>query len=176
MHLPVTEPGHAAMTRQRPPEGSEAAVTAARIRAVCLSQRRDSPKSPVDRARLRAGWGLVGDSHAGPRQRDRWQVSLLAWERVQSVNQEHGLDAAPGSFAENLSTDGVDTRLLRVGDRLRLGSEVLLEVQQLGKPAGIAHTYSYRSHSLLPSEGVFCRIVIGGTVAPGDEIEVLAPG
>ena len=162
MHLPVTEPRHAAMTRQRQPEGSETAVTAAKIRAVCLSQRRDSPKNPVDRARLRAGWGLVGDSHAGPRQPDRWQVSLPAWQKVQSVNQEHGLDAAPGSFEENLSTDGVDTLRLRVGDRLSLGSEVLLEVEQLGKPAGVAHTYNYRSHALLPSDGVFCRVVIGG--------------
>jgi len=46
----------------------------------------------------------------------------------------------------------------------------VLEVEQLGKPSEIAHTYSFQGHSLLPVKGIFCGIVVGGTVSAGDEI------
>ena len=77
----------------------------ARLRAVCLSQRRTDPKVSVPGAELRPDWGVLGDAHAGSRQPGRWQVSLLAWEEMNHLNTVEGLDAVPGSFAENLSTE-----------------------------------------------------------------------
>jgi MOSC domain-containing protein YiiM len=145
----------------------------ARIKAVCRSERRADPKVDVGRGELRAGWGLVGDSHAGPPHPGRWQISLLAWESVEQLNERQGLHAVPGSFAENLTTMGLDSSRLRVGDRLKIGDGVVLEVEQLGKPPEIAHTYRFEGTSLLPAEGVFCSVVVGGTVAVGDEIVVL---
>jgi MOSC domain-containing protein YiiM len=146
------------------------------VKAVCASQLRAEPKVRVGKGELRADWGLVGDSHAGPRQPNRWQISLLAWESIARLNREAGLDAQPGSFAENLTSQGLDLSCLKVGDRLRIGEQILLEVEQLGKPAAIAHTYSFRGHSLLPTEGVFCAVLEGGCVAAGDEILVLPQG
>ncbi|MGD2206396.1 MAG: MOSC domain-containing protein [Anaerolineae bacterium] len=145
-------------------------MTTARIKAVCCSEERIEPKVDVERGELRAGWGLVGDSHAGPSRPGRWQISLLAWEEVERLNQEQGLGAVPGSFAENLTTEGLDTSRLKVGNRLQIGGQVILEVEQLGKPPEIAHTYSFQGHSLLPTEGVFCGVVAGGEVKTGDEI------
>ncbi len=138
----------------------------ARIVAVNRSQRRQDPKTDVGAGELRAGHGLVGDAHAGFSERE---VSLLALESIQRVNQAHGLDARPGSFAENLTTAGLDLLRLVVGDQLRVG-EALLEVVQVGKPADVAHTYSYRGVSVLPKEGIFCRVVRGGVVRAGDPI------
>jgi MOSC domain-containing protein YiiM len=146
----------------------------ARVLAVCRSGRRTDPKVDIGRGEFHAGWGLVGDSHAGPSTPGRWQISLLAWESVERLNREQRLHAVPGSFAENLTTEGLDTSGLRVGDRLWIGDRVVLEVQQLGKPPEIAHTYSFQGHSLLPTEGVFCGVVAGGNVAAGDEIVVLS--
>jgi MOSC domain-containing protein YiiM len=91
---------------------------------------------------------------------------------VEQLNREQGLDAVPGSFAENLATRGFDTSRLRVGDRLCIGPHVILEVRQLGKPSEVAHTYSFRGHSLLPTMGVFCRVLVGGVVRKGDPIRV----
>ena len=145
----------------------------ARVKAVCRSERRADPKAGVGQGELRAGWGLLGDSHAGPPRPDRWQTSLLAWESVERLNREHGLDAVPGSFAENLTTEGLDTSGLKIGDRLQVGGQVVLEVEHLGKPPEIAHTYSFQGHSLLPTEGIFCGIVVGGPVAEGDTITVM---
>jgi MOSC domain-containing protein YiiM len=149
-------------------------VTIARIKAVCRSDERIQPKVDQGKGELRAGWGLVGDSHAGPPRPNRWQISLLAWEEIVQANRDHGLDAVPGSFAENLVTEGLDTASLRLGDRLRIGDEVILEVEQFGKPPQIAHTYSFQGQSLLPTRGVFCAVVAGGTVAVGDPVTLLA--
>jgi len=140
------------------------------LMAVCRSERRTDPKTDVGGGVLRPGWGLVGDSHAGSARPGRWEISLLAWEQVEQLNREHGLGAVPGSFAENLTTRGLDTSRLRVGDRLRIGAQVILEVEHLGKPPDIAHTYSFSGHSLLPTVGVFCRVVVGGVVRKGDPV------
>jgi MOSC domain-containing protein YiiM len=148
-------------------------MTDAVVKAVCRSDERNLPKMNVDKGEMRVGWGLVGDSHAGPRRAGRWQISLLAWEEVARVNSEQGLAAQPGSFAENLTTEGLDTGHLILGDRLEIGSQVVLEVEQIGKPPEIAHTYSFHGHSLLPKVGIFCGIVVGGQVATGDKITVM---
>ena len=145
----------------------------ARIKAVCRSDERTQPKVNVGQGELRAGWGLVGDSHAGPPRPGRWQISLLAWEDVERLNRERGLSAVPGSFAENLTTEGLDTSRLKGGDRLQIGEQVILEVEQLGKPPEIAHTFSFQGHSLLPTVGVFCRVVASGMVCVGDKIAFL---
>jgi len=154
----------------------------AHIVAVCRSEQRMEPKVDIGQGELRQDHGLVGDSHAGLSQpfdklvlseaeglRTPRQVSLLALESIERVNREQGIEAVPGSFAENLTTQGLDLLSLKVGDRLRVG-EALLEVVQIGKPPEVAHTYHFQGVSVLPTEGVFCRVVEGGWVRRGDEI------
>ncbi len=141
----------------------------AKVVAVCASQERALPKVSIGSGVLRAGYGLEGDSHAGQSERE---ISLLALESIERANREHGITAIPGSFAENLTVQGIDLLALRVGDRLRAG-EAELEVVQLGKPVSAAHTYNFQGVSVLPREGVFCRVVRGGRIAQGDAIERL---
>jgi MOSC domain-containing protein YiiM len=142
----------------------------ARVVAVCRSEQRTEPKVDIGRGELRQDHGLVSDSHAGLSQR---QVSLLALESIERANQEHGINAGPGSFAENLTTQNLDLLSLKVGHRLRVG-EALLEVVQIGKPPEVSHTYHFHGVSLLPTEGVFCRVVESGWVCQGDEIAHLS--
>jgi len=149
----------------------------AHIVAVCQSGQRTDPKVDVGEGELRAGHGLVGDAHAGlsepfDKLRTPRQVSLLAIESIERANCEHGIAAVPGSFAENLTTEGLDLGALKVSDRLRAG-EAELVVVQLGKPPGAAHTYNYQGISILPREGVFCRVARSGWVRRGDEIAVM---
>jgi MOSC domain-containing protein YiiM len=143
----------------------------AHIVAVCQSQQRTDPKVDVGEGELRAGHGLVGDAHAGLSER---QVSLLAVESIERANREHSITAVPGSFAENLTTAGLDLGALRVGDRLRAG-EAELVVVQLGKPPEMTHTYNYQGVSILPREGVFCQVMRSGRVHRGDEITRIGP-
>jgi len=139
------------------------------IIAVCASQRRLDPKRDMGEGYLREGYGLEGDAHAGLSERE---VSLLAWESIERLNKEHGVEAGPGDFAENLTTQGIDLVSLPLGTRLRTG-EAVLEVVQIGKPPHVAHTYNFQGLSILPTEGIFCRVIEGGRVRKGDEIAVL---
>lgn len=143
----------------------------AHIVAGCRSKSCSDPKEDICAGELRTGYGLVGDAHAGRSERE---ISLLAWESIERVNEEQALTTEPGSFAENLTTRGMDLLSLRIGDQLRINS-VLLEVVQIGKPSSVAHTYSFHGVSILPAEGVFCRVLEGGSVKKGNEI-TLIPG
>lgn len=72
------------------------------VAGVCLSERRTDPKKNVGKGIVRKGVGLVGDSHAGTEK----EVSLLAMESIHRLCQETGIFAEPGSFAENITTEG----------------------------------------------------------------------
>ncbi len=89
-----------------------------------------------------------------------------------------GLDLHPGDFAENLTTRGIDIPNLSVGTKLAIGPEVVLEVTQIGKTChhGCAIKQAV-GDCVMPREGIFARVLEGGTVQPNDIIEVLdVPG
>jgi len=138
-------------------------------KAVCLSERRGTSKHEVDSIELRVDWGIVGDAHAGNWHR---QVALLAWESIEKA-LARGLDVGPGSFAENITTQGFELPTLPIGTRLRIGP-TLLEVTQIGKPPhehDVIHELV--GDSVIPREGIFCRVLESGMVKAGDTITVL---
>ncbi len=141
------------------------------IRAVCISAKKGIRKRNVGQAELRADWGIVGDAHAANWHR---QVSLLAWESIEKM-RALGLNVTEGSFAENITTEGLNLVDLPVGARLRLGN-ALVEVTQIGK---VCHDrcaiYYQAGDCVMPREGIFVRVHQGGEVQVGDPIEVLTP-
>jgi MOSC domain-containing protein YiiM len=139
-----------------------------KVAGVCMSQRRTDPKKNVGEGFLKKGVGVVGDSHAGTEK----EVSLLAIESIQRLCQESGISAGPGSFAENITTEGMNLTSLPIGSKLQVG-EAKLMVIQIGKDASQAHTYNYQGHSILPKEGVFCKVIESGEVKIGDTIRMI---
>ena len=141
-----------------------------RILAVCVSERKGTEKQNIRQAKLLAGHGAEGDAHAGNWHR---HVSLLAAEKIEAFRAK-GADVAFGAFGENLVVEGLDLRALGVGTLLRCG-EALLELTQIGKEC---HTdcaiRRQTGDCIMPREGVFARVLEGGTVAVGDEIAVEA--
>ena len=138
--------------------------------AVCVSKRKGTVKKNVGRARLQVDWGIEGDAHAGNWHR---QVSLLAWESIEKMRAQ-GLNVREGSFAENITTRGLELHTLPVGTRLRLGS-ALVEVAQIGK---LCHAkcaiFQMVGDCVMPREGIFARVLEEGEVAVGDPIEVVS--
>lgn len=138
----------------------------AAVVAVCISENKGERKTPVASVELRENHGIVGDAHAGEWHR---QVSLLASESIEKM-RKMGLDVDSGDFAENITTQGIDLPALPVGTRLAVG-EALLEVTQIGKEC---HTrcaiYHQAGDCVMPKEGIFARVIIGGVVRPGDAI------
>ena len=137
--------------------------------AISISEVCTEPKQNRGQGRLIAGYGVEGDSHAGLSERE---VSLLGIEAIRSLNLEHDAEAVPGSFAENITTMGVDLPALSVGQRLKVG-EAMLEVVQIGKPLDETHTYDFKGFSLLPTMGIFCRVLEDGGVGRGDSIYLI---
>lgn len=145
------------------------------VRATCISKRKGTRKEPVPEGiEVVAHFGVKDDAHAS----SDWhrQVSLLAWESIERA-QAMGLDAKEGDFAENFCTEGIDVMHMPMGTQVRIGDDVLVEISQIGK---VCHTrcaiYYLAGDCIFPREGVFGVVLNGGTVKPGDTIEVLKVG
>src|SRR4030043_1298484 len=139
-----------------------------KIVGVCISQKRTEPKKNVGIGFIKIGVGLVGDSHAGTEK----EGSLLAVESIQRLCQETGLSAGPGAFAENITTEGIDIVSIPIGSTLQIGEAKLMLIQ-IGKDPSQAHTYNYQGYSILPKEGVFCKVIGRGEIKIGDSIRMI---
>ena len=141
-----------------------------KVVAVNISPKKGTRKTNVGTSCLLPGRGLKDDAHAGPGNR---QVSLLAMESIEKMVRL-GLKVGPGDFAENITTQGLDLLKLPLGTRFQIGEHTLLEVTQIGK---VCHTrcaiYYQAGDCVMPKEGIFTEVVVGGDIRVGDEIEVL---
>jgi MOSC domain-containing protein YiiM len=138
-----------------------------RVFAISVSNSKGTRKRNVADAVLVAKHGIDGDAHAGEWPR---QVSLLASESINRVRAQ-GLDVRPGDFAENITTSGMDFRLLSPGDRVSIGQDAIIEVTQIGKNCSEPCEIGRRlGRCIMPEEGVFARVVRGGRIEVGDAI------
>lgn len=139
-----------------------------KIRAVCISEKKGTPKKDVGRAKIIENFGLENDAHAGTVR----EVSLLSLEKVEEFKKK-GAEVSPGDFGENLLIEGFDFKTFPVGTRFKC-NDVILEIIQIGKKCHSACTVTQRTGKcIMPQEGVFAHVVHGGTVSAGDEIELL---
>ena len=144
----------------------------AKIVAVNISRNKGEQKVPVAAVELRKDFGIVGDAHAGDWHR---QVSLLAAESIDKMRRL-GLDVDPGAFAENITTRGVDLVTLPIGSRVALG-DVQVEVTQIGKEChNRCAIYHQAGDCVMPKEGIFVKVLSGGTLEAGMPIRVDLPG
>ncbi len=138
------------------------------IRAVCTSEKTGMRKKNVGEGIFIENYGIEGDAHGN--EKTHRQVSLLALESIKKM-QDMGLDVGPGDFAENLTTEGIDLLALPLGTRIKIGADVILEVSQHGKechaPCAI---YRQAGTCVMPTEGIFGRVIHGGRVGVGDAI------
>jgi len=81
--------------------------------SICISPERGQLKKQVSEAKVITNYGIENDGHAGDWDR---QVTCLNYASVQKINQEKGLNAGPGDFAENLLIQGIDLVKVGVGD------------------------------------------------------------
>ena len=140
------------------------------IRAVCISEKKGQQKHPVECVHLRPEHGIDGDAHAGNWHR---QVSLLAQESVDRLQEKVTVKLFPGAFAENVLCEGISLCELPVGTRLKIGS-ALCEVTQIGKECHADCAIRRQAGDcVMPREGIFAVVLEEGTAHPGDRVEVL---
>lgn len=142
----------------------------ATIEAICISKKKGIPKSPIEQATFQVGFGILKDAHGGDWHR---QISLLAGESMNRVKEQLPR-LTQGAFAENIITRGVDLGSVTVGDTLRIGPEILLEITQIGKKChddGCAIKKA-TGDCIMPREGIFAKVLQGGEAKAGDAIEL----
>ena len=143
-----------------------------KIVSIAISKKKGTPKTPVNEAFISKDHGLEGDAHAGKWHR---QVSFLSSESIDSARAQ-GLDVTFGDFAENIASTGIDWKTLPLGTQVRLGDSVLVEITQIGKECHNKCAIYYKAGDcIMPREGVFGRVLTGGTIRTGDSVVVDSP-
>ena len=135
----------------------------AQVIAVCVSPEKGQRKTPVASVQIQENHGIAGDAHAGEWHR---QISLLARESIDKM-RALGLDVTTGDFAENITTSGIDLVSLPIGSRLQVGQTVL----ECHNRCAIYHQ---AGDCVMPKEGIFARVITGGTVRPVDQVTLLS--
>ena len=140
-----------------------------KVLAVCISEKKGTEKQNVGSAKFIEDWGLENDSHAGKWHR---QVSLLSNEKIEAF-RARGAEVIDGAFGENLIVEGYDFRAMPLGTKFRC-NDVVLELTQIGKEchSGCA-IYQKMGDCIMPREGVFTRVLHGGVISVGDELEIV---
>ncbi len=140
-----------------------------RIVSLSVSRKKGVRKQVVDQVLLVPGHGIEGDAHAGPWHR---QISFLASESIQKA-RDSGLDVDFGDFAENIATEGIEWQNVPIGTRFRLGKSAQVEVTQIGKECHNRCAIYYQAGDcIMPKEGVFARVLVGGLLHAGDPVEI----
>ncbi len=138
--------------------------------SVSISKEKGVQKTPVDSVNAIVEHGLEGDAHAGKWHR---QVSLLASEGIKKMS-EKGLELSSGDFGENITTKGLVLNKLPVGTILKVGESVVLEISQIGKKCHTkCNIYYQAGDCIMPNEGIFAKVIEGGIIKGGDNIEVI---
>ncbi len=140
----------------------------AEVEAVCISAEKGMVKKAQAAIDLKESWGIEGDAHAGDWHR---QVSLLAGESIDQV-KEILPKLQQGAFAENIITRGIELASVGIGNSLQVGPTVVLEITQIGKECHNSGCVIKKATGdcIMPREGVFARVVVGGRIVPGDKI------
>lgn len=141
-----------------------------RVISVNISEEKGEMKRPVAAIKL-DNRGVSGDAHAGLWHR---QVSLLGQESIDAFAAATGKAVGPGMFAENITLAGIDLSHAAILDQFEIGNTAL-EVTQIGKQCHGDGCAIFREvgKCVMPKEGIFCRVIRGGSIRPGDNVDFI---
>lgn len=143
-----------------------------------------NPKGGVPKYRV-PGAMLTFNGVTGDKQRDRRfhggpqrAVCLYSVEQIEALQAE-GHSIAPGTTGENLTLSGLDWPALKIGDRLRIGDAVELEITSYTTPCRniresfIDGEFTRIAQKLHPGwSRLYAKVLCEGEVREGDEVEL----
>ncbi len=135
------------------------------ILSVNVSEKKGTIKVPKAEIVLN-NQGVENDAHSGDWHR---QISLLADESVRRFEKQLDRRIEYGEFAENITTKGIVLHDKVPGDRLLIG-DTIMEITQIGKKChgDSCQIYQLVGNCVMPKEGIFAKVIKGGTIKPGD--------
>ncbi|KAI1086634.1 PK beta-barrel-protein domain-containing protein-like protein [Rostrohypoxylon terebratum] len=133
------------------------------------------------KVRLKVG-GLAGDerhyiNHKSPDNAIH-QYDPRHYEEWKRILPEREHKFKVGAFGENISSAHLSESNLCVGDKFRIGPEVIVQVTMLRQPCyKLNHRFEYKKmSSLIQSTGYtgwYYRVIQGGEIQEGDEMELI---
>ncbi|MEU8776769.1 MOSC domain-containing protein [Streptomyces sp. NPDC048606] len=127
------------------------------------------------------GSGLVGDAVCDNRHHggDDQAVYAYAREDLDWWEAELGRELPGGIFGENFTTSGIDLGGALLGERWRVGADLVLEVASARIPCrtfqgALDQPRWVRRFTEAVRPGAYLRVVEEGEVSPGDTVEVLS--
>ncbi|MEU5608132.1 MOSC domain-containing protein [Streptomyces sparsogenes] len=126
------------------------------------------------------GSGLVGDTVSDTRHHGGNDQAVYAYARedLDAWERELGRELPNGVFGENLTTRGLDVTGARIGERWRIGPDLLLEVASARIPCrtfagwlGEERWVKRFTRAAVP--GAYLRVLEPGEIRAGDRIEVV---
>lgn len=126
------------------------------------------------------GSGLAGDAvckkqhHGG----DDQAVYVMAREDLDDWEAELGRTLPNGAFGENLTTEGLDVSGALIGERWRIGSEVVLEISSGRIPCGTFQGHMgekqwVKRFTRKGAPGAYLRVIEPGEIRAGDPVEIV---
>jgi molybdenum cofactor synthesis domain-containing protein len=137
------------------------------IKSLNVSEKKGELKIPVPEIEIDMQ-GITTDAHRGDWHR---QVSFLAKEDIENFAQKFKHEFKFGDFAENITTEGINYRLVKILDIFENGN-VELMVTQKGKKChgGGCAVFEQVGHCVMPKEGIFTQVVRPGKLKTGDTL------
>ena len=142
----------------------------AKVRSINISDKKGVVKTPIEKGLFIENHGLENDAHSGDWHR---QVSLLSIESIEKMRKDIP-SLKLGDFAENITTEGITLYELPIGTRLEIG-ETIQEVTQIGKKCHHGCAIKQKvGNCIMPLEGIFTKVIKGGIIKEGDEINIIS--
>jgi MOSC domain-containing protein YiiM len=126
----------------------------------------------------RPGSGVAGDSiyfeyHGG----DHQAVYSYAREDLDYWEKELGRELRGGMFGENITTEGLDVSGALIGERWRVGTDVVLEVTSPRVPCRTFAGWLDEEHwikrfTIAARPGAYLRVTAPGEIKAGDTVTV----
>lgn len=126
------------------------------------------------------GSGLAGDAVCDLRHHGGSDQAVYAFAREDLDDWERvlGRPLANGAFGENLTTTGLDVNGARIGERWRIGPDLVLEVASSRIPcrtfAGHLDEKGWvRRFTQAAAPGAYLRVIEPGEIRSGDPVEIV---
>jgi MOSC domain-containing protein YiiM len=126
------------------------------------------------------GSGLVGDFIGDGKHHGGDDQAVYAFQREDLDEWERrlGRELPNGFFGENLTTVGLDVNDARIGERWRLGQQVVLQVTAPRIPCSTFRGWMgekgwAKIFTAAGRPGTYLRVIIPGRIMAGDQIEVI---
>tara|TARA_B000000441_G_C21560944_1_gene242916 strand:- start:41 stop:481 length:441 start_codon:yes stop_codon:yes gene_type:complete len=138
------------------------------VKSLGIAVSKLSPMDQVNKIELITGQGIVGDRHLRTDgTRSKRQILLMDIETL----IEFGLSER--DIKENITVQGIDFSLIKLGNIVRIGMDVVLEITGDCEPCSrMDELRSGLKNAIDGRRGMLAYVKSGGTISSGDSITV----